>query len=328
MATVKACAAELRGGASSRDPRLEVLYSGRQVNVELRWRRDVLWSGIWNLEVSRDGRRAEPTSDWEETIRVSDDRVDYLELASQFDGGLCVERQILLARKDRFLFLADVVVAPDPAKPADIARFQDGPRRPVGNALRGVPRIATEAAPPRPGTPRRAFPTDDCPGIGQCHLAYRGRLPLSPATRFDGAEESREAFLAARRRWGRVLPLALPEWRRESSSGSLEQTEHGLELFQSSQGRAMFAPLLVDLDPRRFRRPLTWRRLTVAENLVAQPADVAVGYRVQIGRQQWLIYRSLAAKANRTLLGHNLSTEMLVARFQRSGEVDPLLEIE
>jgi hypothetical protein len=31
---------------------------------------------------------------------------------------------------------------------------------------------------------------------------------------------------------------------------------------------------------------------------------------------------------NRTLLGHNLVSEMLVARFDRDGEVETLLEIE
>ncbi len=275
MATAKACTAALRAGASRRDRRMEVLYSGRQVRLALGWLGEELLSGVWQVDVSGDGRRAEPTSPWEETIRVSDDRVDYLELASEFVGGLCIERQVLLAREDRFLFLADVVVAPGPGR-----------------------------------------------------LEYRARLPFSPDTHFRGAKESRAGFLAGRRRWGVVLPLALPEWRAEGCCGSLGQTEHGVELCQSTQGRALYAPLFVDLDPRRFRRARTWRRLTVAENLVAQPADVAAGYRVQIGSQQWLIYRSLATKANRSLLGHNLSSEMLVARFRRSGEVDPLVEIE
>ncbi len=36
---------------------------------------------------------------------------------------------------------------------------------PVGNALRGVPGIAMDAAPPPPGTPRSAFPTGESPGI-------------------------------------------------------------------------------------------------------------------------------------------------------------------
>ncbi|MEX0714781.1 MAG: hypothetical protein WD278_20765 [Pirellulales bacterium] len=61
---------------------------------------------------------------------------------------------------------------------------------------------------------------------------------------------------------------------------------------------------------------------------MVQPADPAVGYRVQVGRQQWLIYRSLAERGNRTVLGHNLISEFLVARFDRQGKVEPLLEIE
>ena len=90
----------------------------------------------------------------------------------------------------------------------------------------------------------------------------------------------------------------------------------------------MLAPLFVDLRPGRMTRRLTWRHLTVAEDLRAQPSDVAVGYRVMIGKHQWLIYRSLGPTGNRTLLGHNLTTEMLVARFDRDGEVEPLVEIE
>ena len=66
----------------------------------------------------------------------------------------------------------------------------------------------------------------------------------------------------------------------------------------------------------------------MGENLAIQPPDVAVGYRVMVGRQQWLIYRSLAPAANRSLLGHNLVSGMLLARFDRQGEVESLVEIE
>ena len=65
-------------------------------------------------------------------------------------------------------------------------------RSPVGNALRDVPGSGTGASMAIHGTPRRAFPTDDSPGIMQSHLglkrAYRaieellrsfsGRRPL------------------------------------------------------------------------------------------------------------------------------------------------------
>ncbi len=74
-------------------------------------------------------------------------------------------------------------------------------------------------------------------------------------------------------------------------------------------------------------RGSTWRRLTVAENQSTQPPEVAVGYRVASGNDQWLVYRSLAPAANRTVLGHNLITELLIAQFGRDGQVQSLIEI-
>lgn len=165
-------------------------------------------------------------------------------------------------------------------------------------------------------------------GDRPARLEYRGCLPLAEGISFQSADDTREGFLMGRHRSALALPLALPEWRVEPGVGSLTQTERGLELCQQARGRSMFCPLLFDLKPRRMTRRLTWRWLSVAENLEIQPNDVAVGYRVMVGKEQWLIYRSLARCGNRTLLGHNLSTEMLVARFDRAGEVEPLLEIE
>jgi hypothetical protein len=157
---------------------------------------------------------------------------------------------------------------------------------------------------------------------------HRGLLPLGPEVGFAPAEETREGFLmAGKGRGALVLPLALPEWRTDPRGGTLQRTGHGLELRQAAEGTAMFAPLWIDLNPKRSARRYTWRQLTVAESLRAAPSDRAVGYRVQIGNDQWLVYRSLARRANRTLLGHNLVSELLVARFEE-GEVDPVLEIE
>ena len=55
--------------------------------------------------------------------------------------------------------------------------------------------------------------------------------------------------------------------------------------------------------------PLTWRQLVVAQSGAAKTAEVAVGYRVAAAKRQWLVYRSLAEQANRSVLGHNLATE-------------------
>ncbi len=55
-------------------------------------------------------------------------------------------------------------------RPKTFARFWKSTRRTVGNALRGVPGTTTDAATPLPGTPRRAFPTEDPPGNTRGYL--------------------------------------------------------------------------------------------------------------------------------------------------------------
>ena len=90
----------------------------------------------------------------------------------------------------------------------------------------------------------------------------------------------------------------------------------------------MCCPLMFDFKPRRIGKERTWRQLAVAETLEELPRDVAVGYRIQSGRDQWLVYRSLAPAANRTVLGQNLSSEFCAGRFHKSGQVAEWIEIE
>jgi hypothetical protein len=273
--TAEAAAAVLQSGRGRAVCRLTVAYPGTTVRTELICRGRLLWSGPWELEVRCDGLPAQPCSDWKEVCRVCDDDVDYLELEIHLTGRLRVQRQMLLARQDRFLLLADAVLGTAPAE-----------------------------------------------------LEYRGGIALGRGVGFRGSRQTREGFLVDDGRRALVMPLALPEWRTDPRAGTLCRTDRGLELHQSAQGRCLLAPLWLDLDPRRMVRPRTWRRLTVAENLAVLPDDVAVGYRVMADRQQWLVYRALACRGSRTLLGRHLLTETLVARFRRDGETESLVEIE
>jgi hypothetical protein len=182
---------------------------------------------------------------------------------------------MLLAREEKFLYLADAVIAP-----------------------------------------------------GARSIDYRSRLPLAEGVVCHPALDAREVRFEQGKRRGVVLPLALPEWRRDPRGGSLEIVDSMLELRQSRQATAIYAPLWIDLERRRRNKPLTWRQLTVAQDRQAVAADTAVGYRVQIGRQQWLIYRTLGPRANRTVLGSNLVSEFMLAHFTDEGEALPLLEIE
>jgi len=151
--------------------------------------------------------------------------------------------------------------------------------------------------------------------------------PLTESVEVDLADQTREGELKLGDARLRVIPLGLPEWRQSRGPCSFTAEKSGLRLHMQRQGRRLFAPLLFDLDASRCDKPLTWRPLTVAEQLRILPPDEAVGYRFQMGSKQWLVYRSLAPVGNRTVLGVNLITQFLMARFDK-GEVENLIEIE
>jgi hypothetical protein len=255
--------------------RLTVAFPYQSVRIELHAGATTLCSGCWEFEIQRDGRPARPIGKWNEVCWVSDEEGCYLELELRLSDGLRLQRQFLLAQKDRFLYLGDAI-------------------------------------------------------LGRRHgkLTYRSCLPLGRNIAWQGQNESREGFLRGPKCRVLGLPLALPEWRAELGGGELHSTSAGLELCQAGEGPSMLAPLFFDFDSRRNARELTWRQLTVAENRAVVPQQVAAGYRVMIGSRQWLIYRALARKGNRTLLGHNLSSETMIGRFTKKGEVQPVVEVE
>ena len=259
-----------RGGV-----RLTTIYQGPQVDLELNSGRDIILQGAWDLVLQSNGEAQSPIGPWEQVCWTSDQDMDYLELEISLTGGFRIQRQIMLAREDGFLFLADAVL-----------------------------------------------------GANKSHLEYCARIPLGKGITFQGANETREARLEGLRPRANVLPLALPEWRTDPRVGQLTMVDGALQLEQSIEGARLLAPMFFDLNRRRIDKPLTWRQLTVAEDRKIQTPDRAVGYRVQIAKRQWLIYRSLTKPRNRTLLGQNLSSEFMVGRFDRSGEVNELLEIE
>ena len=260
---------------SAAPTKLTVAFPGRSLHLELCRGNRTLLAGTWEMDIALDGEAAMPISDYEESCWVADKDVNYLELEIQLSGGLRLERHLVFAREEQFIFLADAVFGPRAGK-----------------------------------------------------LEYRGLLPLAEGMEFQADRQHNEGAILGKKRLATVLPPAISEWRTPGSPDHLRMQDGKLELSQTAVVRNLFAPLFIDLKSRRFNKPLTWRQLTVAESLVIQPPENAVGYRVMIGKEQWLIYRSLSPRANRTLLGHNLSSEFLLARFLKGGEVQSLIEVE
>ncbi len=158
-------------------------------------------------------------------------------------------------------------------------------------------------------------------------ISHTLHLPLSDQVTVDSEQDTWEVSLKAPHMVSRLLPLGLPEWKTGTRTGSLTIQRRRLNLQQSGNSR-LFVPLFIDLSPKRSKKKLTWRRLAVGEDRRNVAPDVAVGYRVQIGDEEWLIYRSLIEPTPRSLLGQNLLCEYHVSRFLPSGDVEPLIEVQ
>jgi hypothetical protein len=298
-----------RGGT-----RLALAFGAQHVQLEVCCGRDVVVSGQWTAEVTFDGRRLEAVGAWEESCWLSNKWVDYVELQLALAENVVLQRHIVLPRQDDFLLLADSVVGHNWRPPRHDESGGNGEPTAVNASANGD----------------SAAHNGDAAGSPHV-VAYRGAIPLAGGMAFVGETETREAVLRGSRDRALVMPLALPEWRSDSRIGSFATTEGALELRQSNRGASLVAPLFFDLRRRRFAGQRTWRQLTVGEDRQIQTPDRAVGYRIHVGDEQWIVYRSLTPRGNRTLLSHNLSTEFLVARFEIAGgeaNVDPLVEIE
>jgi hypothetical protein len=267
----------MSGGWSSRAARLAVSYADDPMQIELTVAGRQLLSGNWTTRTTCDGELIPAVGPWEELIWQSDVDSDYLELVIELADGLRIERQVLFAREDQVLYLAD-------------------------NLSTG----SSEA---------RA-------------LTHAIHLPLAPGMAWLPEAETRDGLLSDSQPRAAVIPPALLEWRSDPRGGSLVCQGDQLVLSQATSGRALCCPLFFDLRQRRIKKERTWRQLTVAESLAVVPRDLAVGFRMQSGRDQWLVYRSLGRYGNRTLLGQNISSEFYAGRFLKTGEVDEWVEIE
>lgn len=302
-------AAVLRPDWEQSGPRFSILYpetageaegdsqsvTGGGFFAELENHRQVLFSGEWQYRVQLGGKTLEPVSDWEEICWMTDDDIDYIELQQELSDDFRIQRQVALARNDRFLFFADVITGPGSDEPGAKLHY-----------IASLPLMADVVL------------TED-------KESSEIRLASPRSKKFKSGKTSKSPPKPV----ATILPIGLPEWKAAPGNGHLRHAADGrLELTMTGTDAGLCVPLFIDLDFKRMTKPLTWRPLTVAESLEVVPPDCAVGYRVQAGDEQWLIYRSLALPENRTVLGENLSAETLIAQFDETGQTEPLIVIQ
>lgn len=248
--------------------------------------------GLWTFGVHLGKKALSPNGKWTKICEHTEKGCDYTEIELPLSGYYRLQRSLLVNHKDKVLLLADAILA-------------DG-----------------EHETNKP-------------------LSYRAEFNVSPKlcakTFADAAEIEFRPTGRGTAPVFRVLPLALPEWTVVKPTGTkptglvngtLTEREGTLVLQQESSGKSLFVPLCFDLSADRLDKRYTWRQLSVGEDLQRTREDQAVGYRIQLGQDQFMLYRSLSETANRTVLGHNLMDDFCFARFDPETGVEPLIAVE
>lgn len=274
------------------DYSISVHFQADTLHLEFDIGDEPIFFGLWDAKVRLCGETLMAVGDWTETHASEENGCDYLEVELPLKKSYRLRRCFLLDNDDRVLLLADTLL-----RNGDLLEQKQHSLRDVElSYVSSIYYSSKLVVEPMPNSTELMFRTGK-PG------------------------RSRSLF--------RVLPLALSEWKVGAANGmlrgSLDTTDSALTLCQQTSGRSLFAPLFFDLDPDRCKKRYTWKQLSVGENLQRVPDDQAVGCRIQLGTEQFLLYRSMTAMASRTVLGHNLIEDFCFARFDPKSGVEALV---
>jgi len=155
-------------------------------------------------------------------------------------------------------------------------------------------------------------------------IDYRLSLPVADAVAIEPQADSREYEVGR----ARMFPVGLPQDRVLSTPGNCLEHKGRLDLTQVAVGRGLYLPVVFDWHPRRRRAIVDWRSLTVAElGRVVSPVEAA-GHRLRMGKEQLLIYRSLAAtREARSVLGQHMRYETVIGSIA-DGVLEPIIMVE
>ncbi|WP_442511365.1 hypothetical protein SH528x_003040 [Novipirellula sp. SH528] len=160
-------------------------------------------------------------------------------------------------------------------------------------------------------------------------IRYSTRIPVASGVSPELEKETREIYLCDGQRSAVVMPLSASEWRIGPTTTKLSASEDEHLVWTAEGTGALYVPLWFDLQQRRFNRKRTWRQLTIADERRTCEHHEAAGFRVQVGSEQWMVYRSLGGRRCRTVLGKHLIADFFAAKFdQGEGIYDELVTVD
>ncbi|TWT56141.1 glycosyltransferase family protein [Allorhodopirellula solitaria] len=265
-------------------------YAGDDFAVDVMGGRRSILQGTHETMVHVDGVLQEPTGAWECTCEYTDDDVHLIELEQPHSGDVVLQRQWMVVRDDCCVMVSDAVL---PARMSDPKQIGSTGRD--GREIRCV-----------------------------------SRLPLAAGVDVIEDDQTRELVLSdGKKKRGLVMPLASSEWKVGPSACHvfLSEDQH---LVVTTTGRdAVYSPLWLDFQTRRFRRKRTWRQLTIAEDLTEIQRHIAAAFRVQIGSEHWFLYRSMSGRGPRSVMGKHLIADFFAARFHPGdGGMEELVTVD
>lgn len=155
---------------------------------------------------------------------------------------------------------------------------------------------------------------------------FHSQLPLLPQVEGQTDALTREIRLTANGLPIRVFPVGLPAQHTHSSLGKFGKD---LSLNTLIGDTAWYNPMIIDWSPARRNSEAIWKALTVAEERQAVKRDEAAGYRLKLGDQQWLMYRSLKQSIEpRSVLGLQTRYETVIGSVEKNGNITPLMQVE
>lgn len=169
----------------------------------------------------------------------------------------------------------------------------------------------------------------DCiSGAKDARIEYASRLPLVKNAAAKQSKLSRECTLKVEGTRVRAFPLALPDDRVIGTPGQFGVSDGRLELKQVAIG-GLYAPVVLDWDPKLSNKGADWRTLTVSHDGKMLKTDMAAGHRLRIGEQQVFFYRRIdESEEPHSVLGHHTMSETVIGMFDEIGEVDPIVIVE
>lgn len=264
--------------------------SGTDIEVDVTAGRRSLLQGTHQTMIHVDGVLQQPTGKWECTCEYSDDDVHLIEYEQSFSGGVVLQRQWMLVRDDRCVMVSDAVLPSSPRDPAN-----------AGHRV-----------------------------IDEREIRCVSRLPLAPNIGVMEDDHTRELILSdGKKSRALVMPLAANEWKVGPSACDVFLSDDRHLVVTSTGHGALYSPLWLDFQTRRFRRKRTWRQLTVAEDLAIIPSQIAAAFRIQVGSEHWFLYRSMSGRGPRSIMGKHLIADFFAARFHPGdGGMEELVTVD